>query len=44
MMPNSSNYEQDDNPMLLDFIKQNDGDDVISEDDCALGIPLSVVE
>ena len=30
--------------MLLDFIKQYDGDDVISEDDCALSIPLSEVE
>ena len=30
--------------MLLDFIKQYDGDDVISEDEYALGIPSSVVE
>ena len=44
MIPNSSNYEEDDSPMLLDFIKQYDGDDVISEDDCALGIPSLVVE
>ena len=43
MISNSSNYEQDDNPMLLDFVKQNHGD-VISEDDCALGIPSLVVE
>ena len=43
MIPNSSNYE-DDTSMLLDFIKQYDGDDVMSEDDYALGIPSSVVE
>ena len=30
--------------MLLDFIKQYDGDDLISEDNYALGIPSSVVE
>ena len=30
--------------MLLDFIKQHDGDDVISEDEYALGIPSLVVE
>ena len=44
MIPNSSNYEEDDTPMLLDFINPYDGDDVISEDDYALGILLSVVE
>ena len=41
MILNSSNYE-DDNTVLLDFIKQYDGNDVVSED--ALGIPSSVVE
>ena len=44
MMPNSSNYEEDNNPMLLDFLKQYDGDDVISEDEYAINIPLSVFE
>ena len=44
MIPNSSNYEEDDTPMLLDFTKQYDSDDVISEDEYALGIPSSVVE
>ena len=43
-IPNSSNYEEDDTPMLLDFLKQYDGDDVISEDEYAIGIPSSVVE
>ena len=38
MITNSFNYEEDDNLMLLDFIKQYDDDDVISEDDCALDI------
>ena len=44
IIPNSFNYEEDDTPMLLNFIWQYDGDDVISEEDCALGIPSSVVE
>ena len=44
MISNSSNYEEDDIPMLLDFIKPYDGDDVISEDDYELGIPSSVIE
>ena len=38
MIPNSSNYEEDDTPMLLDFMKQYNGDDVISEDDYTLDI------
>ena len=44
MIPSSSNYKEDDTPMLLGFIKQYDGDDVIREDDYALDIPSSVVE
>ena len=44
MIPNSSNYEEDDTPMLLDFIKPYDVDNVISEGDYALGILSSVVE
>ena len=44
MIPNSSYFEEDNTPMLLDFIKQYDGDDVIREDEYALGISLSVVE
>ena len=43
MIPNSINFEEDDNPMS-DFFKQYDGDDLISEDDCAFGIRSSVVE
>ena len=43
MIPNSSNYEEDDTPML-DFTKPYDGEDVINEDDYALGILSSVVE
>ena len=44
MIPNSSNYKEDGTPMSLYFIKQYNGDDVISEDEYALGIPSSVVE
>ena len=44
MIPNSSDYEEHDTPMLLDFIKPCDSDDVIIEDDYALGILSSVVE
>ena len=44
MIPNSSNYEEDDTPMLLDFIKQYDGDDMTSEDKYALSIPSSLVK
>ena len=44
MISNSSNYEESDTPMLLDFIKQCDGDDVMSKDEYASGIPSSVVE
>ena len=44
MIPNSSIYEEDDTPMLLDFIKQCDVDDAISENKYALGIPSLVVE
>ena len=44
MTPNSFNYQEDNNPMLLDFIREYNSDDVISEDDCASGIPSSVVE
>ena len=44
MIPNSSNYEESDPPMLLDFIKQCECDDVMSKDEYAFGIPSSVVE
>ena len=39
MIPNSSNYEEDDIPMMLNSIMPYDCDDVISEDDYAVGIP-----
>ena len=41
MIPNSSNYKEDDTPMLLDFNKPYD---VVCEDDYALSILSSVVE
>ena len=44
MITNSSKYEEDNTPMLLNFIKQYDGDDVISEDEYALDTSSSVVE
>ena len=44
MIPNSSNYEEDNTPMLLDFIEQYDSNAMISEDKYTLGIPSSVVE